>query len=128
MEAMKLARILVAEDDPASLELVQVFLESEGYDVQAALDDNRALDMAGSGDFDLLILDMHMPLYEGVEVVQMLRKRFINHPMKIIGLTADVRPELREELMRERIDGYLTKPVSLVDLGSEVKRVLASPE
>lgn len=122
---MKRSRILVAEDDPASLELVQVFLESEGYDVQAALDGNRALDLGGSGAFDLLILDMHMPEYGGVEVLQMMRKRFLHRPMKIIALTADARPELRDELLREGIDGYLTKPVSLADLRSEVQRLLA---
>jgi CheY-like chemotaxis protein len=125
---VKLGRILVAEDDPASLELVQVFLESEGYDVQAALDGNRALDLGGTGVFDLMILDMHMPLYGGVEVLQMMRKRFLHHPMKIIALTADARPELREELLREGIDGYLTKPVSLSELRSEVERLLAAPD
>jgi CheY-like chemotaxis protein len=121
---MKQRRILIAEDDPASLELVQVFLESEGYDVEAARDGNRALDLGGSGTFDLLILDMHMPEYGGVEVLRMMRKRFLHHPMKIIALTADARPELREELVQEGIDGYLTKPVSLSDLRSEVQRLL----
>jgi two-component system cell cycle response regulator DivK len=122
---VKARRILVAEDDPASLELVKVFLESEGYDVEAALDGNRALDLGGSGTFELLILDMHMPMYGGVEVLKMMRKRFLHHPMKIIALTADARPELRDELMREGIDGYLTKPVSLAELRSEVHRLLA---
>jgi CheY-like chemotaxis protein len=122
---VKTPRILVAEDDPSSLKLVQVFLESEGYDVEAALDGNRALDLAGSGDFNLLILDIHMPLYGGVEVLQMLRKRFLHHPMRIIAVTADSRPELRDELMREGIDGYLIKPVSLELLGAEVRRLLA---
>jgi CheY-like chemotaxis protein len=122
---VKQRRILVAEDDPASLELVQVFLESEGYDVHTAMDGNRALDLGGTGDFDLLILDIHMPLYGGVEVLQMMRKRFLHHPMKIIALTADARPELREELLREGIDGYLTKPVSLALLRAEVQRLLA---
>jgi CheY-like chemotaxis protein len=121
---VKPKRILVAEDDPASLELVQVFLESEGYVVEAARDGNRALDLGGSGTFDLLILDMHMPEYGGVEVLTMMRKRFLHHPMKIIALTADARPELRDELQQEGIDGYLTKPVSLADLRSEVRRLL----
>jgi CheY-like chemotaxis protein len=122
---VKARRILVAEDDPASLELVKVFLESEGYDVEAALDGNRALDLGGSGSFELLILDIHMPMYGGVEVLKMMRKRFLHHPMKIIALTADARPELRDELLREGVDGYLTKPVSLAELRSEVHRLLA---
>jgi CheY-like chemotaxis protein len=123
---MSSSRILVAEDDPASLEMVQMYLESKGYEVSAAPDGNRALDMAGSGEFDLLILDVHMPLYGGHEVLQMLRKRLLVHPIKIIALTADTRWELRDEMKRDGVDGYLIKPVSLSELGKEVTRLLAA--
>src|SRR6267143_4916777 len=120
---MSVARILIAEDDPASLELVQAYLESKGYEVASADDGNRALELGESGEFDLLILDVHMPLYEGVEVLQMLRKRFINHPLKVIALTADTRSGLRDKLLREGIDGSLTKPVNLAELGEEITRL-----
>jgi CheY-like chemotaxis protein len=123
---MSSSRILVAEDDPASLEMVQMYLESKGYEVSAAPDGNRAFDMAGSGEFDLLILDVHMPLYGGQEVLQMLRKRLLVHPIKIIALTADTRWELRDEMKRDGVDGYLIKPVSLSELGKEVTRLLAA--
>ena len=123
---MSAARILISEDDPSSLELVQVYLESKGYEVSSASDGNRALELGESGEFDLLILDVHMPLYEGVEVLQMLRKRFIHHPIKVIALTADAGSGLRDDLFREGIDGYLTKPVSLVELGEEITRLLAT--
>jgi len=124
---MSVPRILVAEDDLASLEMVQVYLESKGYEVAAALDGNRALDMGSSGEFDLLILDVHMPLYDGVEVLKMLRKRLLRHPIKIIALTADVGSELRDELRREGVDSYLTKPVSPALLGEMVARLLVTP-
>jgi CheY-like chemotaxis protein len=123
---VSIPRILVAEDDLASLELVQTYLESKGYEVGAALDGNRALDMGGSGEFDLLILDVHMPLYGGVEVLKMLRKRLLRHPIKIIALTADAGSELRDELRREGVDSYLTKPVSLALLGEMVARLLTT--
>jgi CheY-like chemotaxis protein len=124
---LSVARILVAEDDPTSLELVQVYLESMGYEVACASDGNRALELSETGEFDLLILDIHMPLYDGVEVLQMLRKRFIHHPIKIIALTADAGSGLRDELLRAGIDGYLTKPVSLAELGNEITKLLATP-
>lgn len=124
---MSVPKILVADDDPASVELLQAYLESEGYEVAAALDGNRALDKGGSGEFGLLLLDIHMPVYEGVEVLHMLRKRFLDHPIKIIALTGDDRPELRDKLRREGIDGYLLKPVSLQRLGAEVTRLVGHP-
>jgi CheY-like chemotaxis protein len=118
-------RILVADDDPANLELLQAFLESRGYDVATASDGNRALDLGTSGGFSLVILDVHMPLYDGTEVLQMLRKRFLNHPIKILALTGDERPELRETLRRDGADGYMIKPVRLAALDEEVRRLLA---
>ncbi len=120
------SRILVAEDDLPSLELLCAYLESKGYTVGAAPDGNRALDMAVSGEYDLLILDVHMPLYGGQEVLQMLRKRLLVHPLKIIALTADTRWALRDEMMANGIDGYLLKPVSLSELGKELTRLLAA--
>jgi CheY-like chemotaxis protein len=118
------SRILVAEDDPASLELVQVYLESRGYEVAVAVDGNRALDMGASGDFDLLILDVHMPMFGGQEVLQMLRKRPLSHSMKIMALTGDTRWALRDEMKRDGVDSYLIKPVSLAQLVAEVERLL----
>jgi CheY-like chemotaxis protein len=121
---MTASRILVAEDDPASLELLRAYLESHGYMVGAAPDGNRALEMAASGEFDLLILDVHIPLYEGQEVLHMLRKRLLVHPLKIIALTADTRWALRDEMLADGVDGYLLKPVSLSELGKELTRLL----
>jgi CheY-like chemotaxis protein len=121
---MTASRILVAEDEPASLELLRAYLESNGYTVGAAQDGNRALEMAASGEFDLLILDVHMPLYGGQEVLHMLRKRLLVHPLKIIALTADTRWALRDEMLADGVDGYLLKPVSLSELGKELTRLL----
>jgi len=123
---MRASRILVAEDDPASLEVVQSYLEYQGYEVSAAPDGNRALEMGGSGEFDLVILDIHMPLYDGQEVIHMLRKRFLNHPIKVIALTADTGWAVREGMQHEGVDGYLVKPVSLTVLGQEVTRLLGA--
>ena len=120
-------RILVVEDDPASLELVQVYLESLGYEVVGAPDGNRALDLGGSGRYELMILDVNLPLYGGVEVLQMLRKRHLLHPMRVIALTADPRPEIRDQLLQGGIDSILAKPVTLAKLRDEVARLLAKP-
>ena len=122
----KRPRILVADDDPALLEAVQAYLESEGYEVGAALDGNRALDMGGNGQFDLMVLDVHMPVYGGAEVLQMLRKRLLVHPIKVIALTADARWAVREQMQRDAVDAFLVKPVSLAQLGREVTRLLAT--
>ncbi len=122
---MSKAKILVAEDDPADLDLFQEFLESKGYEVTAASDGNRALHLGASGQFDLVILDIHMPLYDGVEVLHMLRKRFLRRPIRVIAVTADVNSKLHDQMDLESVDSYVTKPVDLAAFGDEVTRLLA---
>ena len=118
-------RILVAEDDPASAELLTYFLESHGFEVETASDGNRAVEMGTSGDFALVILDVHMPMYDGIELLQFLRKRHILHPIKVIALTGDLSEETREALAGGGIDSFMTKPVDLGLLGEEVDRLTA---
>lgn len=118
-------RILVADDDPASGELLTYFLESKGFEVSTAADGNRALEMGTSGNFQLVILDVHMPLYDGMEVLQFLRKRYMLHPIKVIALTGDLSDEVRAAMASGGIDSFLTKPVDLALLHEEVSRLTA---
>jgi CheY-like chemotaxis protein len=120
------SRILVAEDDPASAELLTYFLESKGFSVTTAPDGNQALEMGATGEFGLVILDVHMPMYDGVEVLELLRKRHILHPIKVIAVTADSSDDVRKALEGGRIDAFLTKPVDLDLLGHEVERLTAA--
>ncbi len=119
-------RILVADDDPASAELLTYYLEAHGFDVSTAPDGNRALEMGTSGDYQLVILDVHMPMYDGIELLQFLRKRHVLHPIKVIALTGDLSDEVREALEGGGIDSFLTKPVDLQLLGDEVDRLTAA--
>ena len=120
------ARVLVADDDPASAELLTYFLESRGFSVTTAPDGNQALEMGATGEFGLVILDVHMPMYDGVEVLELLRKRHLLHPIKVIALTGDSSEAVRTALEGGRIDAFLTKPVDLDLLRQEVERLTAA--
>jgi len=119
-------RVLVADDDPASAELVLYFLQSHGFTVATALDGNRAIELGASGDYKVVILDVHMPLYDGVEVLQMLRRRHVLHPIKVIGLTGDGSEQVRLALVRNGVDSFLVKPVNLSLLRQEVDRLMVA--
>lgn len=119
-------QILIADDDPASAELLTYFLEANGFDVATASDGNRAVEMGTSGDYQLVILDFHMPLYDGGEVLEMIRKRHVLHPIKVIALTGDVSDDVRDALQDGGIDSILTKPVDLTRLREEIDRLLAA--
>ena len=119
-------QILVADDDPVSAELLTYFLEANGFDVATASDGNRAVEMGTSGDYQLVILDFHMPMYDGGEVLEMIRKRHVLHPIKVIALTGDVSDDVRDALEGGGIDSILTKPVDLTRLREEIDRLLAA--
>jgi CheY-like chemotaxis protein len=119
-------QILVADDDPVSAELLTYFLEANGFDVATASDGNRAVEMGTSGDYQLVILDFHMPMYDGGEVLEMIRKRHVLHPIKVIALTGDVSDDVRDALQGGGIDSILTKPVDLTRLREEIDRLLAA--
>jgi DNA-binding response OmpR family regulator len=121
---MPVATILVAEDNPPSAELLHDHLGSLGYGVDVATDGKLAVEMAMSGRYSLLILDVNMPGYDGVQVLQRLRAE-LAQPPKVIVVTADRLATRRDELTRAGIDAYMTKPVDLHRLTEEVKRVLA---
>jgi two-component system sensor histidine kinase/response regulator len=106
-------RALVADDNPFNAELIRDHLETLGYSVDCAADGARAVAMASSGRYDALLLDVNLPIYDGVQVVRMLHRRPPPHPLKVIIVTADRLASRRAELSVQGIDGYLTKPLEL---------------
>jgi CheY-like chemotaxis protein len=117
-------RILVVDDDPANCDVLAYFLKSLGYNVAIAADGNRALNMDLEDDIELVILDVHMPVYSGPEVLTMLRKRRLLRPVKVIAVTGDESEDTRQTMDRLGADGFLTKPVDLSSLRAHVTRLL----
>jgi DNA-binding response OmpR family regulator len=117
-------RILVVDDDPASCELLAYSLKSLGYNVAIAADGTRAMNMNLDDDIELVILDVHLPLYSGPEILAMLRERHVSRQVKFLALTADESTDARESMIRSGADGFLTKPVDLVALREEVSRLV----
>jgi two-component system OmpR family response regulator len=118
--------VLLVEDDPANAELLSVQLEGLGYSVDCAFDGNRAVTLACTGDYEMMILDLNLPEFDGVEVLRILRKRMLRRPPLVIVVSGDVERTRGRELDAERIDAYLTKPVDIALLGRELARLLAA--
>ncbi len=118
--------ILVAEDNPVNQRVMRGLLEHAGHAVTIARDGEEALALLESGEhaFDLAIVDMHMPLLSGPEVVQ--RWRFMESGrLPIVMLTADARSEAQAACEAAGADAFLTKPVNsreLIDLLARLAR------
>jgi two-component system, OmpR family, response regulator QseB len=115
--------LLLVEDNPAIAELMSEQLGSLGYSVDCALDGNRGVTMACTGDYAAMLLDLDLPEYDGVEVLHILRKRMVKRRLPVIVITGDVERTRLRDLNRESIDGYLIKPVDLTALSRELARV-----
>src|SRR5919198_1522820 len=114
----RVSKVLVAEDNPLNFELV---LEGGGHEVTWAQDGEEAVRLARDGDFDIVLVDLHMPRLDGLGVVRLLRSDDRFATLRIIALTADAMPGAREELLAAGVDAYLTKPLDIAGLISAVE-------
>lgn len=113
-------KILIADDEPDILEIIQYNLKNEGYEVASAKNGNDALDLAKRFNPDLIILDIMMPGKTGIEVCNLLRMQPAFNDTLIIFLTAlsDEGTEIKG--LETGADDYLTKPISPKVLVSKV--------
>lgn len=115
-------RVLYAEDDEGSRELVSSTLRDAGYMVDAASDGGGALALLEKESYDLVLLDIRMPGMSGIEVLRHIRRR--NLQPRVIMLTAVDELSVAIECVKQGASDYLTKPFRLEDLHSAIERVL----
>jgi len=118
-------RILVAEDNEFNAQLMEQLLTRRGHRVRLVGDGKEALALAGERDFDLLLLDIHMPGMDGLQVIRTIREREAAEGghLPVIALTARSRTEDREKCLAAGMDDFLTKPVHMPDLLAAMDRV-----
>ena len=119
-----MTRILVVDDETALVELVQSYLEKEQYEVLTATDGRAALDLARTSEVDLVVLDVMLPILDGIEVCRQLRQFSDAY---VIMLTA--RAEEIDKILGLTVgaDDYLTKPFSPRELVARIKALLRRP-
>ncbi|MBI4463072.1 MAG: response regulator [Acidobacteria bacterium] len=117
-------RILIAEDDAASRELLAEILSNLGYEVVEACDGGEALQKIEETAPDLILLDIQMPVLDGFAVVRRLREhpRFCSRP--VVAVTAYAMQGDREQTLQAGFNGYLSKPVDAAVLRVEIERHL----
>ena len=113
-------KILIADDEPDILEIIQYNLQNEGYEVVAVKNGNEALDQAKKFQPDLIILDIMMPGKNGIEVCNLLRMQPTYNETLIIFLTALSDEGTEVKGLETGADDYLTKPISPKILVSKV--------
>ena len=113
-------KILIADDEPDILEIIQFNLQQEGYEVVTAKNGDEAIDKAKKTDPDLIILDIMMPGKNGIEVCNILRMLPGFKDTLIVFLTAMSDETTEIKGLETGADDYLTKPISPKVLLSKV--------
>lgn len=113
-------RILFVEDKKVNQMVVKLMLESLGHSVTLATNGQEAVDMFLPGLFDAVLMDIQMPIMDGITATQIIKEQY-QHIPPIIGLSANAFQGDREKYIKQGMDEYLTKPVRESDL----KEVLA---
>ncbi len=117
-------KILLVEDNPATMEVMQQELEVLGYDVAVARDGAEAVEMAGSELPDLIIMDMLMPKMDGGEAAARIRKNPKTQAIPILAATAKALPEDRDICLASGCDDYIAKPFSYRELHDAIEKLL----
>lgn len=115
-------RLLIAEDDLDLAEALTVFLEKNQYTVDAVHDGATALDYAGAGDYDAIILDIMMPRLDGLQVLTRLRDSGVSTPIML--LTARGEKDDRVAGFNSGADDYLPKPFAPDELLARIRAML----
>ena len=120
--------ILLVEDNAISMKVISQMLERLGYNVTTAINGAQAVDIFWRQDFDLVLMDIQMPIMDGItatgkiQALQQGRRRRV----PVIALTANAMAGDRERFLSQGLDDYIAKPVTLETLGAVIQRNICS--
>ena len=122
------SRVLLAEDEPISRILIETLLEQAGLKVSAVENGRQAVDEALKGDCQVILMDVQMPVMDGLEATREIRnqERVTGGHVPVIALTAHAMHGDRERCLQAGMDDYLTKPLSKNELFEVLTRYLTS--
>jgi two-component system sensor histidine kinase/response regulator len=122
------ARILLVEDEPVNREVACSLLEETGLNVDLAADGQQALALARENRYALILMDMQMPVLNGVEATKAIRADSLNRATPILAMTANAFDEDRQTCLAAGMNDHLAKPIRLQTLCDALLKWLAAPE
>lgn len=122
-------KLLVVDDHLVNRRVARLLLTPEGYRIVEAENGMVALEMLAAERVDLVLLDIHMPVLDGIQTLKRIRSS--SEPWRdvpVIALTADAMSGDRERYLAEGMNGYLSKPIDKLDLMIEIQKLLGSEQ
>ncbi len=123
---MKDASILIVEDNFSNQQIITLYIKNEVHKIDVAFNGKEALDKFGTSKFDLILMDVQMPIMDGFKATQKIRdiEKSYNTRIPIIAVTANAFPEDRERCLQAGMDDYISKPFQPEELISKIRNLL----
>lgn len=119
-----MAKILLVEDNEMNRDMLSRRLIRKGHEVAMAVDGRQGVDMARSGDYDIVLMDMSLPEIDGWEATRRLKQAAETQALPIIALTAHAMAGDRDKALDAGCDDYDTKPIDLQRLLGKIESLL----
>ncbi len=119
-------RILLVEDNPVNMKYARIMLCRHGHEVTTAENGRECLTALETGTFDLVLMDVKMPVMNGVDAIREIRSKELGSSLHqiVIAITANAMSGDKEHYLCEGFDGYLSKPMVQKEFVQEMKRVI----
>src|SRR5690606_15326371 len=123
-------RVLMADDAAANRELVSAILRNLGLEIDTVADGAEAVHAAHSGAYDLVLMDVHMPVMDGLTATREIRRMQAQGERRIpiLALTANVQADQVKRCLEAGMDGHLAKPIQIAELAAALSRWLNEAE
>ena len=122
LDALRGIRVLLAEDNALNEQVATELLRSAGLVVEVARNGQEALDRALASQYDVVLMDMHMPVIDGDIVTRRIRERLSANKLPVLALTANAMEADRERCIAAGMNDYIAKPIDPADLFGKLLR------
>ncbi len=119
-------RILIAEDNMVNQKVAVLTLKKLGYSADIAKNGNKVIEIMQERTYDLVLMDIQMPIVDGIQATKWIREEFQGAQPKIIAMTANAETQNLQTCLEVGMDGYLTKPIRIKDIKDALDQVEAS--
>jgi signal transduction histidine kinase/ActR/RegA family two-component response regulator len=122
-------KVLLTEDNLVNQKLATILLQRKGYEVQLAHNGSEAIEAIKQSHFDIVLMDMHMPILGGTHATRAIREWEVSNGQPrtpIIAMTANVLQEDKQECFEAGMDDYISKPINATDLFAMIKKWTSS--
>jgi two-component system, cell cycle response regulator DivK len=119
-------KVLIVEDNEMNRDMLSRRLQRKGYEIEIAVDGQAGLDAATTGNPDIVLMDMSLPIIDGWEATRQLKANPATQAIPVIALTAHAMAGDRQKALDAGCDDYDTKPVNLASLLEKMEQLLNS--